>query len=180
MRLSHEEAIEVCFEQLRDSTHAEDALRKSGRLAVPTLISALAAREIAIRLKAARILGCLGEEAAAAAPALTAAVQDKDLDVRLAAAKGLWNVTRTAEVVVPAFVDLLEQARVSGRVGGEVRRRYLQTVMEALSRIGPPATAAVPALTAVAKESDRNLRESALSALQAVAPAVATKLGLRR
>jgi HEAT repeat protein len=147
------------------------------------LISALAASEIAIRLKAARILGSLGEEAAAAAPALTAAVQDKDLDVRLAAAKGLWNVTKTADVVVPAFVDLLEQARVGGLMAGEVRRRYLQTVMEALSRIGPPATAAtaaVPALTAVTKESDRNLRESALSALQAVAPAVATKIGLRR
>jgi HEAT repeat protein len=180
MRLSHEEAIQVCFEQLGDSIHAEDALRKSGRLAVLTLISALAAREIAIRLKAARILGSLGEEAAAAAPALTAAVQDKDLDVRLAAAKGLWNVTKTAGVVVPAFVDLLEQARVGGLMAGEVRRRYLQTVMEALSRIGPPATAAVPALTAVTKESDRNLRESALSALKAVAPAVATKLGLRR
>jgi HEAT repeat protein len=180
MGLSHEEAIHVCFAQLGNSIYAEAALRKSGRLAVPDLISALASKDAAIRLKAARILGCLGEEAAEAAPALTAALHDRDLDVRLAAVKGLWNVCKTADRVVPALVDLLELARVAGRLTGEVRRRYLQTVMEALSRIGPSATAAVSALTAVTKDRDRNLRESALSALQAIAPAVAMRMELRR
>jgi len=180
MRLSHEGAIHVCFEQLGDSIHAEDALRKSGGLAVPALIAALAAKQSAIRLKAARILGGLGEVAAEAAPALTAVLHDKDLDIRLAAVKGLWNVTKTADVVVPALVDLLEQARVGGSAAGEVRRRYLQTVMEALSRIGPSATAAVSALTAVTKDSDRNIRESALSALKAIAPAEANRMALRR
>jgi hypothetical protein len=94
--------------------------------------------------------------------------------------KALWNVTKTADVVVSALVDLLEQARVGGLVTGEDRRRYLQTVMEALGRIGPSATAAVPALTALTKASDRNIRESALMAMQAIAPAVANSMALRR
>jgi HEAT repeat protein len=180
MRLSHEEAVHVCFEQLGNSIYAEAALRKGGRLAVAPSISALASKDPAIRLKAARILGFLGEVAAEAAPALAAALHDKDLDVRLAVAKGLWNVSKTADRVVPALVNLLELARVAGRMTGEVRRRYLQTVMEALSRIGPSATAAESALTAVAKDRDRNIRESALSALQAIAPAVAIRTELRR
>jgi HEAT repeat protein len=180
MRLSHEEAIHLCSEQLGNSLYAEEALRKSGRLAVPALIAAFRAKEAPTRLKAARILGCLGEVAAESAPALTLALKDKDLDVRLAAVKALWNVTKTADVVVSALVDLLEQARFGGLVAGEDRRRYLQTVMEALSRIGPSATAAVSALTALTKDSDRNLRESALRAMQAIAPAVANTMAVRR
>jgi HEAT repeat protein len=180
MRLSHEDAIHVCFNHLGDSVYAEEALRKSGGLAVPDLIAALAAKDSAIRQKAARILGCLGEVAAEAVPALTAALRDKDVDVRLAAAKCLWNVAKSADAVVPALVDLLGQAGGAGRMAGEVRRRYLQTVIEALSRVGPSATAAVSALTALTKDSDRNIRESALSALQAIAPAVASRLAMRR
>jgi HEAT repeat protein len=180
MRLSHEEAIHLCSEQLEESIHAEGALRKSGRLAVPALIAALGAKKAVTRLKAARILGCLGEVAAEAAPALSAALYDKDLDVRLAAVKGLWNVTKTADVVVTTLVDLLERARVAGRVAGEVRRSYLQTVMEALSRVGLSATAAVSALTAATRDSDRHVRESALSALQAIAPTSADTTGFRR
>jgi HEAT repeats len=180
MGLAHEGAIHVCFEQLADSSYSEDALRKSGRLAVPALISALAAKDTAVLLKAARTLGSLGEVAIDAAPALTAALHNKDLDVRLAAVKGLWNVTKSADVVVPTLVDLLDRARVGPPAAGEDRRRYLQTVMEALGRIGPSAIAAVAALTAVTKDSDRNLRESATGALQAIAPAVANKMASRR
>jgi HEAT repeat protein len=180
MRVSHEKAIHLCCRQLGDSSYAEAALRKSGQLAVPALIEALGAEEPVIRVKAARTLGCLGEVAAEAAPALTTALHDHDLDVRLAAVKGLWNITKTPEVVVPALVDLLEAKEAADLEAGETRRRFLQTVMEALSRIGPPATAAVPALTAMTKDSNRHIRESALSALQKIAPAVANKVAWRR
>jgi HEAT repeat protein len=179
MRLSHEKAIRLCSRQLGDSCYAEGALRKSGQLAVPALIEALGAEEPAIRVKAARTLGCLGEAGAEAAPALTTALHDNDPDVRLAAAKGLWNTTKTADVVVPALVDLLK-AKGADLEAGEARRRFLQTVMEALGRIGPPATAAVSALTAMAKDNNRHLRETALTTLQKIAPAVANKTGLRR
>lgn len=180
MRLSHEKAIQLCSRQLGDSAHAEAALRKSGLPAVPTLVEVLGAGEPATRVKAARTLGLLGEAAAAAAPALTAALRDDDLDVRLAAAKALWHVSKAADEVVPALVDLLEGTRFAEGEGSEKRRRFLQTVMEALGRIGPPATAAVPALTAVAKDANRHIRESAAIALQQIRPAVANPTGLRR
>jgi len=175
MRLSHEKAIHLCCRQLGDSSYAEGALRKSGALAVSALIEALGSEEPAIRVKVARTLGCLGEVAAEAAPALTTALHDNDLDVRLAAVKGLWNITKTADFVVPALVDLLRVKRAADPEAAETRRRFLQTVMEALRRIGPPAIAAVSALTALTKDNNRHIRESALSALQMIAPAVANK-----
>jgi len=178
--VSPEKAIQICARQLRDSSYAEAALRQSGPLAVAALIEALAAEEPVTRVKAARTLGCLGEVAVDAVPALTAALQDKDRDVRLAAGKGLWNITKTADVVVPALVALLKVKEAADVEGMETRRRFLQTVMEALSRIGPPATAAVPALTALTKDSNRHIREAALMTLENIAPAVGQKTGSRR
>jgi HEAT repeat protein len=178
LRLSHEHAVRLCSRQLGDSAYAEAALRKSGLPALPALVEALGAEEPATRAKAARTLGSLGE--AAAAPALTAALQDDDPDVRLAAAKALWHVSKAAGEVVPALVALLEGRRAAVGADGESRRRFLQTVVEALGRIGPPATAAVPALTTVAKDPNRHIREAAAVALQQIRPAVANLTGLRR
>jgi HEAT repeat protein len=180
MRLSHEKAIHLCSKQLGDSSYAESALRKGGAPAVPALIEALGTEEPTIRVKAARTLGCLGEAAAEAAPALAAALQDDDQEVRLAAVKGLWNITKAADDVVPTLVDLLEGHGATDLQDGETRRRFLQTVMEALNRIGPPATAAVPALIALSKDGNRHIRESALLTLQKIAPPVANKASSRR
>jgi HEAT repeat protein len=180
MLLSHEKAIRLCSRQLGDSSYAEAALRKSGQLAVPALIEALGTEEPAIRAIAARTLGCLGEVAAEAVPALITVLHDNDLDVRLAAAKGLWNITKTADVVVPALVNLLDVKGTTDLEASETRRRFLQTVMEALSRIGPPATAAVSGLTAMTKDNNRHIRESALVTLGKIAPTVANHTGLRR
>jgi len=175
MHLSHEKAIDVCARQLGMSSYSESALRKSGPLAVAPLVKALGSDDAAIRVQAARTLGCLGEEAAGAAPALVEALQDKDLDVRLAVAKSLWCITKTADDVVPALVDLLKVKWSADLADSETRRRFLQTVMEALSRVGPLATAAVPALTALTKDTNRHIRESALLTLQKIAPAAANK-----
>ena len=123
MRLSHEKAIQLCCRQLGDASYAEAALRKSGQLAVPALSEALGSEELAVRVKAARTLGCLGEVAAEAAPALTAALHDRDLDVRLAAAKALWNITKTADVVVAALVDLLRVKSAPDLEDAETRRQ---------------------------------------------------------
>jgi HEAT repeat protein len=172
LHLTREKAIQLCAKQLKDSAYAEPALRHSGPLAVPALIGALAAEDATSREKAARTLGCLGEAAAEAVPALTSLLRNKDLDVRLAAAKGLWNVTKNPDAVVPVLIHLLEDG---GSDGTEPRRRYLQTVIEALWRIGPPAKAAVPVLTTMSKNKNRHISESALSALKEIAPPVAKK-----
>ena len=66
------------------------------------------------------------------------------------------------------LVDLLEETRTFTSDATESRRRYLQTVIEALRRMGPPAKGAIPALTAMAKDKNRNVSESALSALKEI------------
>src|SRR5262249_2034359 len=143
MKLSPEEAVWVCAEQLGDSPYAEAALRKGGPKAAPALMKALGAKESEIRATASRTLGGIGEAAAAAAAALAGALSDATPEVRLAAAKALWDVTKTANLAVPALVDLLKAKGQTDPGGGDRRRMFLQTVMEALGRIGPPATGAV-------------------------------------
>jgi HEAT repeat protein len=170
LRLSHEKAIHLCATQLKDSSYAETALRNGGPLAVPALIEALGAQEPASREKAARTLGCLGEVAAGAVGALTTALRDKDRDVRLAAAKSLWNITKDAGAVVPVLVDLLKVNWAGASDAGESRRRYFQTVIEALWRIGPLAKAATPILNDLTRDQNRHVSESALSALKKIAP----------
>ena len=177
MRLSHEKAVYLCTKQLGVSSYAEAALRACGPLAVPALIEALCAEKAATRLRAARTLGCLGENAAAAAPVLARALHDKDLDVRLTVAKSLWSITKASGDVVPALAGMLQVKWSAVLAESETRRRFLQTVMEALTRIGTPAQAAVAALTALTRDNNRHIREAALVALQKIAPHAATKKG---
>jgi len=179
LRLSHEKALQLCAKQLKDAAYAETALRHGGPLAVPALIEALGAAEPQVREKAARTLGSIGELAAKAVPALATALHDRERDVRLAAAKGLWNVTKNAEVVVPVLVDLLGEMGAGVSDGGESRRRLLQTVIEALRRIGPPAKGAVAALVNLTKDKNRHVSESACRALKEIAPTFAKKVGTR-
>jgi HEAT repeat protein len=175
LRLSHDKAIHLCTKQLKESSYAETALRKSGQPAVAALIEVLRTAESTTRAKAARILGSFGELAVDAVPALTAALHDEDLDVRLAAAKGLWNVTKNADVVVPVLVDLLKDKWAAAFEVEESRRRFLQSVLESLGRIGPPAKAAVSTLSTIAKHKNRHISESAVYALRQIAPAVTNK-----
>src|SRR4029079_8262947 len=115
-------------------------------MAIPALIDALDTDEPAAREKAARTLGGMGEAAAAAVPALTATLKDKHMEVRLAAAKALWNITKNADVVVPVMIELLRGKWSTAPDVSEERRRFLQSVIESLCRIGPPAQAAAAAL----------------------------------
>lgn len=172
MKLSQEKAIPICARQLKESTYAEAALRKSGALAVPALIDALKDPNAGTRIKAARILATFGELGAGAVAGLTAALKDKEPEVRLAAAKGLWNVSKQADLAVPVLINLLEEKRRPDPDGGEARRMFLQTVIEALWRIGPPASAAVPALVEKSKDKNRLVSESARDALKKIAPAM--------
>ena len=159
--------------QLKDSVYAETALRRAGRLGVSALTAALKSPDAATRLKAARTLGSLGEVATEAGPALTAVLSDKDLEIRLTAAKSLWNVSKQTEAVVPVLIQLLEDKRGADRDDPEVRRRFVQTVMEALWRIGPPAKSALPALMGKTKDPNRLIRESAAEAVRRIGPAEA-------
>ena len=70
-------------------------------------------------------------------------LKDKDLNVRLAGAKAFWHVTKNADVAIPVLVDLLDEERLAAFEEGEAQRRFVQSVIESLGRIGPPAKAAV-------------------------------------
>jgi HEAT repeat protein len=178
-RLSPDQAILLCSKRLKESAHAETALRRSGPPAVPALIEVLGTGDPATQETAARILGSLGESAAEAVPALTTVLRHQDPDLRLAAAKGLWNITRCAEVVVPVLVGLLEDKKAAAGHPGESRRRFLQAAIESLGRIGPPAEAAIPALAALARDENRLVSASARQALVEISPPVDTRAVVR-
>ena len=179
MKLTHPKAVHLCAMQLKESVHAEAALRKTGQAAVPSLIEALESNEPLAREKAARTLGAIGELAVDAGPALIATLTDKHLPVRLSAAKGLWNVTKNADAVVPVLAELLATKKFPEPETPDSRRMFIQSVIEALCRIGAPAKGAVAALTQKTKDENRLIRESALRALREISPAAAAKVAAR-
>ena len=175
LRLTPTKAIHLCAQQLKESVHAEAALRKSGQASVPALIEALDSKEPLAREKAARTLGSIGELAIEAAPALAGVLDDKRLEVRLAAAKGLWNISKNADAVVPVLAELLASKTFPNPDAPDARRSFFQSVIESLCRIGPHAKAAIPALTRKTKDENRLIRESAQRALREIGPANAKK-----
>jgi HEAT repeat protein len=142
------------------------------------LIKALADADPVVREKAAKTLGSIGEPAAEAAPALAKALADRSSEVRLSSAKALWNITKQPEEVVPALAELLKGKMFPAPDDAEVRRRFLQSVIEALGRIGAPARAAIPSLLSKAKDDNRLIRESALRSLRQIDPVVVVKAGV--
>jgi HEAT repeat protein len=170
LHVSPVKAIRVCAKQLGESPYAETALHNSGPLALPGLIDVLRSGNAEVRPAVLRVLGKLGEAAAPAAPEVAKALRDPHVETRLAAAKCLWNITKKPDLVVPVLVDMLEQRWLGDQDTVEARRRFYQTVMEALQRIGPPAMEAVPALTDKTKDKNRLVSESAQRALREIAP----------
>jgi HEAT repeat protein len=164
--LTPEQACDCCAQQLPVSAYAEVALLKAGAVAVPALIEAVQEGKTVAREKAARILGSLGEAAEPAAAALTRSLADKHKEVRLAAAKALWNVTKQPGPAVAALTKLLDTTWGESTDENEARRTFLQSVIESLGRIGPPALPALGALNKIAKDDNRLVRESALRAIK--------------
>jgi HEAT repeat protein len=171
-------AIQACVKQLKDCPHSVTALRRTGILGVNGLIKALEDEEPAVRESAAKILSSIGEPATQAAPALLKTLRDRCSEVRLSAAKALWNITKNPEAVVPALANLLTAKISPPAADGEVRRRFLQSVIEALGRMGPAAQDAVPSLLEVSEDDNRLVRESAVRTLHQIAPVAAAKAGV--
>jgi HEAT repeat protein len=176
MRLNRPRAIQICAQQLKDSAHAETALRKSGQAAVAALIEALDSKDPLAREKASRTLGAIGEAAVEAAPALAEVLDDKQLQVRLAAAKGLWNISKNGDAVVPVLADILAGKVFPNPEQPDARRSFFQSVIEALCRIGPAAKGAIPVLTRRTKDENRLIRESAQRALREIGPPLPKKV----
>ena len=76
---------------------------------VPSLIGLLRHADQDIRCIAARMLGCLGQNATAAVPALIDVLQDSAVLVRAMAAWALGAFGQDAATAVPALARLLGQ-----------------------------------------------------------------------
>ncbi len=161
--------------RLRDANphtqeEARQALAGGGPTAVPVLIHLVRQKggwEAAeLRWTAAELLGEIGPEAGpAAADALSDALADPDGHVRAVAAEALGRVGPLTPRVVPALIDRLKDDDPIPAV-------------RALAHSGAEGLAAVPAVTALLKHADAEVRWNAartlgkLGAVAAVGPLV--------
>ena len=153
---------------------AAHGLAAVGAPAVPALISALADERENVRASAAYALGEMGPVAAEAVDALIALLTDASEEVRRHATSALGMIKVPTSKIVPALVEIL---------GNPEDTDLAFFAAQALTRIGPDATEAVPALRdALISESAyvRGFSSEALSrigtveALQALVPFLRT------
>jgi HEAT repeat protein len=121
----------------------------AGETAVPQLIELLDDKLIA--QEAAMTLGRMGVKAKPATPALIRLLKTAEGYERLHAAEALWLIDQDYDTAVPALIESLKDP-------------YLPILCDAarvLGKIGPRASAAVPALVAVRdhKPKPRSKRE---------------------
>ena len=136
---------------------AMEVLERLGPEAVASLVHSLKGRDKAARSSAARALGKLGPQAVAAVPDLLEALNDQDPTVYAEVASALGRIGPAA---VPGLVSALRSAERAKQLSGAW----------ALGRIGPDAADAIPVLSELAKDHDKELRQVALSALKKISP----------
>jgi HEAT repeat protein len=136
---------------------AMDVLERIGPEAVPSLVHALKGRDKAARSSAARVLGKLGPQAVHAVPDLLEALDDQDPTVY---AEVSWALGQIGPAAMPGLVSALRSAERARKLSG----------VWALGRIGPEAAGAIPVLSELAKDRDKELSQVAVSALKKINP----------
>ena len=156
---------------------AASAVAKVGKEAVPAITKVLERGDLASRRAAARALGAIGPDASSALPALRKLLRDELAaaqehlsgmesgairDSRLRHAMGdqasLSALAQMGSAAVPVLVELL-------KTGDDVAVRW---ACRGLSRIGPEAAPAVPALRRAVDHPDRYARDDIARAIQAI------------
>ena len=169
---SEKEAFEM--EPILHICDAAHGLAATGASAVPALITALEDERENVRASAAYALGEIGPVAAEAVDGLVALLTDESEEVRRHATSALGMIKVPVLKTVPALVKVLEDREDTD---------LAFFAAQALTRIGPDATEAVPALgEALMSESAyvRGFSSEALSrigtaeALQALVPFLRT------
>ena len=139
---------------------ATEAIRANGKRGVTSLIARFRSKDPKTRLRVARALERLREDAEFAVPALAEVLRtDPDTNVRLAVLRALKAIGRNAQEAVPALISVLEKED----------DELAAAAAEALAFVGPGASAAVPAL--IAALSRRRVALDALLALQEIGTA---------
>ena len=119
------------------------------------LTKQLASADAGERAKAARVLGLMGQDAAAAVPQLISALKDSSDEVRMMAAMALGKIGRPAKEAVPA---LLEAA-------GDKSDFVRALAAGALGKTGRGAKGVVPALIGMLGDKHREVRRAAATGL---------------
>jgi HEAT repeat protein/WD40 repeat protein len=170
-------AVPALIELLREggpdlkplAAEALGCIGPEAKLAVPLLIEALKDEIQPIRFSATFALKRIGPEAKTAEAALTDALKDEDAGVRILAAAALARINPKNMHV---STDLLNYALQS-----EEPHDRMQATFE-LGEIGAAAKRMVPAIVALLKDSNRQVREAAAAALKKIDPESAKKAGV--
>jgi HEAT repeat protein len=144
----------------KEAAQALAAIHAQPAVAVPALANALKDPEWIVRCYAAEALGQFGAAAASASDCLREALRDKESHVQVDAALSCWKIEGKTERALPVLLRVLNEAASTYAP---------QAAAEALGQIGPPAKAALHALTAALQHEDRGLRIAAAGAVWKIA-----------
>ena len=136
---------------------AADALVSLGPAAVPPLVASLRDADPAVRVQSATALGRLGDQAKEATSPLLEAMSDPEPSVRRIAVFAFRATVPDPDVAVPALIKCLKEDEDNG-----VRA----AAAGCLSKLGPRALEAIPALEEAAEDSDPVLSHVAEEVLE--------------
>jgi HEAT repeat protein len=140
---------------------AADVLVSLGPAAVPPLIASLRDADPQVRVQSATALGILGEQAKEATSPLLEAISDPEPSVRQVAVFAFRATLPDPDIAVPALINRLRNDEDKGvRIAAAA----------CLSKFGPRAREAIPALEEAAEDSDPILRDVAEEVLERIAP----------
>jgi HEAT repeat protein len=135
----------------------------AGPSAPATVAAALKDRSIAVRRAAAFALRGFGAAAEGTISALDAAMRDDDPTVHKAAAESKRAIEADSKEVARIVHDHVEKMQSK-----DAARR--ESAAESLSRMGPRARPAIPALTRLLADEDEEVRNAARAALRNIGP----------
>lgn len=154
---AEQEAFEA--EPILHICDAAHGLAAIGAKAVPALITALEDERENVRASAAYALGEMGPVAAEAVDGLVALLTDASEEVRRHATSALGMIKVPVSKTVPALMHILENPEDTD---------LAFFAAQALTRIGPDATAAMPALAAALQSKSAYVRGFSAEALSRI------------
>ena len=139
---------------------ATQALGELKAAAVPALTEVLRRGSQEARVRVMKALGEVGSLASAAIPDLARALADSDEEIRTAAIEALGKVGigPEAAVAVPHLLDALK----------DPDRHVRQHAAEGLGKIGPKSDQVIPGLIGAMKDRDHDVRLAASGALEVI------------
>ena len=148
---------------------AVSAISQLGEAATSELLKGVTREEIEIRRYSAQLLGRIARDAEIVVPVLMEAMSDEDISVRWIAIKSLGKFRDKAGDAAPLLDTVLKREQAY-----YIRREAI----DALSKIGPAAEAALPGLLLVLEDQEPELRQTALKIVGKFGPKAAPALPL--